>query len=289
MATAPQPGWRGAERRRRRGLPARLSPGRADRPSCARGRGRVGPGSFDMASGPDYYKTLGVDRKATPEEIKKAYRKLARQYHPDRNPGDKAAEEKFKEISQAHDVLGDPEKRKQYDSGTGPFSTGAVPEEGSGGLATSTSTLRTWATSCPICFLEGAPFGRRGRSWWASPRPARRRPGGFGVDRFRPGDLGRADSAVGPHARHLPDLPRHGRQARHDPDRLPRLRRPRRGDSGPGHVLDLPALLALRRLGHDHRGPLSDLSWRGRGAHRQAHARQHPRGRARRQPHQAGR
>jgi molecular chaperone DnaJ len=86
-----------------------------------------------MASRPDYYKTLGVDSKATPEEIKKAYRKLARKYHPDRNPDDKHAEERFKEISQAHDVLGDPEKRKQYDSGTGPFTTGA-PGGGFGGF-----------------------------------------------------------------------------------------------------------------------------------------------------------
>src|SRR5438552_1674908 len=65
----------------------------------------------------DLYKVLGVDRKASPEEVKKAYRKLARQYHPDKNPGDKAAETRFKEISAAYDVLGDPEKRKQYDRG----------------------------------------------------------------------------------------------------------------------------------------------------------------------------
>jgi molecular chaperone DnaJ len=63
----------------------------------------------------DHYKVLGVARKATPEEIKKAYRKLARQYHPDKNPGDAKAEERFKQISQAHDVLGDPDKRKDYD------------------------------------------------------------------------------------------------------------------------------------------------------------------------------
>ncbi len=87
-----------------------------------------------MAARPDYYKTLGVSNKATADEIKKAYRKLARQYHPDRNPGDKQAEARFKEISQAHDVLGDPEKRKQYDSGTGPFATGAGPGGGFGGF-----------------------------------------------------------------------------------------------------------------------------------------------------------
>ncbi len=87
-----------------------------------------------MASRPDYYKTLGVDKKATPEEIKKAYRKLARKYHPDTNPGDKDAEAKFKEISQAHDVLGDPDKRKQYDSGSGAFASGGGPGGGFGGF-----------------------------------------------------------------------------------------------------------------------------------------------------------
>lgn len=63
----------------------------------------------------DYYQILGVDKKATQEEIKKAYRKLAVKYHPDKNQGNKSAEEKFKEISEANEVLGDPEKRKQYD------------------------------------------------------------------------------------------------------------------------------------------------------------------------------
>jgi molecular chaperone DnaJ len=63
----------------------------------------------------DYYEILGVDRNATEEEIKKAFRKLALKYHPDRNPGDKYAEEKFKEINEAYEVLSDPEKRAKYD------------------------------------------------------------------------------------------------------------------------------------------------------------------------------
>jgi molecular chaperone DnaJ len=74
-----------------------------------------------MAERPDYYKVLGVGKNASEEEIKKAYRKLARQYHPDRNSGNKQAEERFKEISQANDVLSDAEKRKAYDRGTGPL------------------------------------------------------------------------------------------------------------------------------------------------------------------------
>ena len=65
----------------------------------------------------DYYDILGVPRTATADEIKKAYRKLAVKYHPDKNPGDAAAEEMFKKINTAYDVLGDEEKRRQYDSG----------------------------------------------------------------------------------------------------------------------------------------------------------------------------
>ena len=67
-------------------------------------------------AGTDYYKTLGVSKTASDEEIKKAYRKLALKYHPDKNKGDKAAEEKFKSISEAYAVLSDKEKRQQYDT-----------------------------------------------------------------------------------------------------------------------------------------------------------------------------
>ncbi len=63
----------------------------------------------------DYYEVLGVARNAPSDEIKKAYRKLAMTYHPDKNPGDKKAEDRFKEISEAYDVLQDNEKRKMYD------------------------------------------------------------------------------------------------------------------------------------------------------------------------------
>ena len=65
---------------------------------------------------PTLYDTLGVDKKASVDEIKKAYRKLAAQYHPDKNPGDASAEEKFKEVQNAYDVLSDADKRKQYDA-----------------------------------------------------------------------------------------------------------------------------------------------------------------------------
>lgn len=92
----------------------------------------------------DYYKTLGVSKKASQEEIKKAYRKLAIKYHPDKNPDNQASEKRFKEIAEAYDVLGEPKKRKQYDTlgvnwkdyqgfggrnGGGPAGNGANPFE----------------------------------------------------------------------------------------------------------------------------------------------------------------
>src|SRR3954462_2879649 len=63
----------------------------------------------------DYYDTLKVDRKASADEIRKSYRRLARKYHPDLNPGDKAAEGRFKQLQEAYDVLSDPKKRQMYD------------------------------------------------------------------------------------------------------------------------------------------------------------------------------
>jgi molecular chaperone DnaJ len=82
-------------------------------------------------NGKDYYKTLGVGKSATKDDIKKAYRKLAQKHHPDKNPNNSEAEEKFKEVGEAYEVLSDDEKRSQYDSGR--LFTGAGPY-GSGGF-----------------------------------------------------------------------------------------------------------------------------------------------------------
>jgi molecular chaperone DnaJ len=87
-----------------------------------------------MAARKDPYSVLGVDKKANAEDIKKAYRKLARKYHPDRNPDDESAEERFKEISEAHDVLSDPDKRAAFDRGGDGVFEGRGPNPFAGGF-----------------------------------------------------------------------------------------------------------------------------------------------------------
>src|SRR5438445_1237210 len=95
-----------------------------------------------MAATKDYYQVLGVPETATVDEIKRAFRRLAKQHHPDRNPGKPQAAERFKEINEAHDVLSDPAKRKQYDqlrrygafAGAGGYGgAGRGPGRGGGG------------------------------------------------------------------------------------------------------------------------------------------------------------
>jgi curved DNA-binding protein len=136
----------------------------------------------------DYYATLGVAKTASDKEIKQAFRKLARKFHPDVNPGSKAAEAKFKEINEAHEVLGDPTTRKKYDelgsnwklyeqgrapSGPGPFSGGWTPPDGRGGgfrAMTPEEMEAAFGDSSPFSdffttfFGGGAPRGTASRS-----------------------------------------------------------------------------------------------------------------------------
>jgi molecular chaperone DnaJ len=122
----------------------------------------------------DPYKILGVDKKASQDEIKKSYRKLARQLHPDKNPDDPKAEERFKEVQAAYDVIGDPEKRKQYDRGAmfgmgggtaGSGGTGGFSAGDFGGFQDILSNL-----------FGGASAGRgRGTAGPTGPRPERGR------------------------------------------------------------------------------------------------------------------
>src|ERR1700749_508873 len=79
----------------------------------------------------EYYETLGVPRKSSADEIRKAYRKLARKYHPDLNPGDKSAEDRFKNVQEAYDILSEPKKREMYDQ-VGFYSENGFPGAGAG-------------------------------------------------------------------------------------------------------------------------------------------------------------
>lgn len=101
-----------------------------------------------MAEKRDYYEVLGVEKNANADEIKKAYRKAAIKYHPDKNPGDKQAEEKFKEAAEAYDVLSNPDKRARYDQfGHAGMSGAAGGAGGFGGFGGGGSRWRIFSRS----------------------------------------------------------------------------------------------------------------------------------------------
>ena len=100
----------------------------------------------------DYYEVLGVGRDADDKQLKKAFRKFARKYHPDLNPNDKAAEQRFKEVNEAYEILGDPAKRKQYDSfGHAAFDAGAQAQASEG--------FRTWTGGVDPRAAQDKGFG----------------------------------------------------------------------------------------------------------------------------------
>ena len=106
----------------------------------------------------DYYEVLGVEKSASADELKKAYRKLAKQYHPDLHPGDKDAEEKFKELSEAYEVLSDPQKKANYDQ------FGHDGPQGFGGqttaLAVNIETYPTHIAGLPVAINIGCHVTR---------------------------------------------------------------------------------------------------------------------------------
>ena len=121
----------------------------------------------------DYYEVLGVKKTATQDEIKKAYRKLARKYHPDANPNDPKAEEKFKEVSTAYEMLSDAEKRKQYDAGPRCFGQGA---QAAAAASAATRAGSPWAATSPTSSATCS----------AAAAARRRRPGAAAADRSGP-------------------------------------------------------------------------------------------------------
>ena len=121
----------------------------------------------------DYYASLGVPKDASQADIKKTYRKLARQYHPDANKGDTAAEEKFKEISEAYDVLSDEKKRKEYDEARTLFGGGGFRVPGGGGTPFDLSDLFGGAAGGGgLGDILGGIFGGRGGRAQAARRGA---------------------------------------------------------------------------------------------------------------------
>jgi DnaJ-class molecular chaperone len=154
----------------------------------------------------DYYEALGVPRTATPEQIKQAYRKLAKQHHPDRNRNNKEAESRFKEVQNAYDVLGDPEKRKKYDQ-FGHAGVGAGPPPGwrQDGRPSGGARTYTWQSGGPDIPIEDwedlfSTFSGAGQ--------AREPAGGTVFEEFfgRSGRRGRSGPAAGQDAEHTVPL-----------------------------------------------------------------------------------
>ena len=201
----------------RRGLPAGLPARR--RASCvppASSSPRKGACTM-AATQPDPTRSSASTRSASAEEIKKAYRKLARQYHPDRNPGDARAEERFKEISAGHDVLSDPEKRKQYDQGTGPFAAGGGFDPSAFGSFSDILSNLFGAAADPAAPAGGRSGGGRGGRRGRPARAQRGRDLETEVStQLRPGGRrARRSSLAIPYHDDLRDVPRHRRQAGH--------------------------------------------------------------------------
>ncbi len=206
----------------------------------------------------DYYETLGVPRKAAAEEIRKAYRKLARKYHPDLNPGDKSAEERFKNVQEAYDILSDAKKRQMYDQ------FGFYSENGYPGAGRQARRAAPAARRHPNMDFSGFDFSdfvvRRAPAAEPAPEAAPAPAGGTGGfrDIFSPvlrrtgGEAARSRAGKGrrprirPEYRFLAGHQRHPGARQYHPLRdlrhLPRLRLHRQPAKSPARSATAPAM-----------------------------------------------
>ena len=206
----------------------------------------------------DFYDTLGVEKGASQDEIKKAYRKLARKCHPDAQPGRRQARRSASSRS----------RRRTRCCPIPRSASSTTPAACSAAAAASASTLRRSARGVGSfgdilsdLFGRGGGGGRRGASAAATSRPRCGSSFDAGDQRHR-----RSRSAC-PIEAACPTCHGSGAKPGTSPKTCPQLQRPRRRDRGPGHVLDLPALLALRRPRHGDRGPVPDLPRRAAVTH----------------------
>ena len=210
---------------------------------------------------------IGRERQGRPA---RAYRKLAKQYHPDANAGDVAAEERFKEVSAAHDVLGDPEKRKEYDQVREMVASGAVPVATAGSAPasrahSSTSTTAVASATCSATSSAAARprggFGRRGRGRGAGPiGPVR----GEDLETELHLDFLDAVHGITTTVNLTSDAPCSvcggtGRRAGHLPGGVHHLRRHRRGRGRPGSVLVLAGVPDVRRSRSGHHPQVQEV------------------------------
>ncbi len=226
----------------------------------------------------DYYQTLGVGREADADEIRKAYRKLARKHHPDLNPGDKAAEDRFKKVQEAYDILSDPKKKQMYDqygfysengaAGAGAGAQRGGPNMGFGGFdfsdaftrggggravpATDESEFSGHFQPVVRSATAGRSVGRAGKRFGPRIWPEHR---------FLAGDQGHASASEHQSPGNLCDVRRNRRGEIRRKHGLPGMQRQRQRDASRGRDEIQPDLSAMQRNGTPEES-MPDVPWR---------------------------